>query len=77
MAIKILITQFDCVSEEQFITDEVIVEAREATEEDLLVVHSKRYLNKLKVTLVLLSVFAGKLAVDRGWAINVGKYICS
>lgn len=38
------------VSEEQFLTDENMVEAREASEEDLLVVHTKRYLNKLKVT---------------------------
>lgn len=37
-------------SEEKFITDGTIVEAREATEEDLLVVHTKRYLNRLKVT---------------------------
>lgn len=36
-------------SEEKFITDGTIVEAREATEEDLLVVHTKRYLNRLKV----------------------------
>ncbi|CAG5943865.1 unnamed protein product, partial [Menidia menidia] len=87
---------------EQFITDEIIVEAREATEEDLLVVHSKRYLNKLKWSLVVATIteippllflpnflvqrrvlrplrtqtggtiMAGKLAVDRGWAINVG-----
>ncbi|XP_041815902.1 histone deacetylase 11 isoform X2 [Chelmon rostratus] len=51
------------LKEEKFITDGSIVEALEATEEDLLVVHTKRYLNRLK---------AGKLAVDRGWAINVG-----
>lgn len=37
-------------SEEKFITDGTIVEAREATEEDLLVVHTKRYLNRLKVS---------------------------
>ncbi|XP_058229973.1 histone deacetylase 11 isoform X2 [Hemibagrus wyckioides] len=51
------------LKEEQFITDETIVAAREASEEDLLVVHTKRYLSRLK---------AGKLAMDRGWAINVG-----
>ncbi|XP_052330511.1 histone deacetylase 11 isoform X3 [Oncorhynchus keta] len=51
------------LKEEKLISDGSIVEAREATEEDLLVVHTKRYLNRLK---------AGKLAVDRGWAINVG-----
>lgn len=36
-------------TEEKFITDENIVKACEATEEDLLVVHTKRYLNRLKV----------------------------
>lgn len=35
--------------EEQFITDETIVPAREASEADLLVVHTARYLNRLKV----------------------------
>lgn len=88
--------------EEKFITDGSIVEAREATEEDLLVVHTKRYLNRLKWSLVVATIteippliflpnflvqrrvlrplrtqtggtiMAGKLAVDRGWAINVG-----
>lgn len=38
-----------CVSEGKFLHDGNIVEAREAAEEDLLVVHSKRYLNRLKV----------------------------
>ncbi|KAM7041313.1 histone deacetylase 11 isoform 3-T3 [Acridotheres tristis] len=51
------------LKEEKLIADDLIVQAREATDEDLLVVHTRRYLNKLK---------AGKLAVDRGWAINVG-----
>ncbi|XP_074139775.1 histone deacetylase 11 isoform X2 [Sminthopsis crassicaudata] len=51
------------LKEENFLTDVMIVEAREATEEDLRVVHTQRYLNKLK---------AGKLAVERGWAINIG-----
>lgn len=37
------------VSEEQFVTDGNIVEALEATEEDLLVVHTKSYLSRLKV----------------------------
>lgn len=91
------------LKEEQFITDGSIVEAREATEEDLLVVHTKRYLNRLKWSLVVATIteippvlflpnflvqrkvlrplrtqtggtiMAGKLAVERGWAINVGK----
>ncbi|KAM4581805.1 histone deacetylase 11 isoform 2-T2 [Fundulus diaphanus] len=90
------------LKEEQFITDGNIVEAREATEEDLLVVHSKRYLSRLKWSLVVAkiteipplvflpnplvqrkvlrplrtqtggTIMAGKLAVERGWAINVG-----
>uniref|UniRef100_A0A3Q2PD47 Histone deacetylase 11 n=1 Tax=Fundulus heteroclitus TaxID=8078 RepID=A0A3Q2PD47_FUNHE len=89
---------------EQFITDGNIVEAREATEEDLLVVHSKRYLSRLKWSLVVAkiteipplvflpnalvqrkvlrplrtqtggTIMAGKLAVERGWAINVGGF---
>uniref|UniRef100_A0A8P4GI03 Histone deacetylase 11 n=1 Tax=Dicentrarchus labrax TaxID=13489 RepID=A0A8P4GI03_DICLA len=90
------------LKEEQFIADGNIVEAREATEEDLLVVHTKRYLNRLKWSMVVATIteippllllpnflvqrkvlrplrtqtggtiMAGKLAVDRGWAINVG-----
>lgn len=90
------------LKEEQFITDGNIVEAREATEEDLLVVHPKSYLNRLKWSLVVATIteipplmflpnflvqrkvlrplrtqtggtiMAGKLAVDRGWAVNVG-----
>lgn len=44
-----------CVAEEQFINDGNLVEAREAAEEDLLVVHTKRYLNRLKVELLALS----------------------
>ncbi|KAM4613503.1 histone deacetylase 11 [Polymixia lowei] len=90
------------LKEEQFITGGDIVEAREAKEEDLLVVHTKRYLNRLKWSLVVATIteippvlflpnflvqrrvlrplrtqtggtiMAGKLAVERGWAINVG-----
>ncbi|XP_031423471.1 histone deacetylase 11 isoform X1 [Clupea harengus] len=99
------------LKEDQFITDDTIVAAREATEEDLLVVHTKRYLSKLKThvlegsrewSLVVATIteippvlflpnflvqrkvlrplrtqtggtiMAGKLAMDRGWAINVG-----
>uniref|UniRef100_A0A7N9AX13 Histone deacetylase 11 n=1 Tax=Mastacembelus armatus TaxID=205130 RepID=A0A7N9AX13_9TELE len=90
------------LKEEQFITDGNIAEALEATEEDLLVVHTKHYLNRLKWSLVVATIteippllflpnflvqrkvlrplrtqtggtiMAGKLAVDRGWAINVG-----
>ncbi|XP_026999758.1 histone deacetylase 11 isoform X2 [Tachysurus fulvidraco] len=90
------------LKEEQLITDETIVAAREASEEDLLVVHTKRYLSRLKWSLVVATIteippliflpnflvqrkvlrplrtqtggtiMAGKLAMDRGWAINVG-----
>ncbi|XP_023693252.1 histone deacetylase 11 [Paramormyrops kingsleyae] len=90
------------LKEEQFLTDENIVEAQEATEQDLLVVHTKHYLNKLKWSLVVATIteippllflpnflvqrkvlrplrtqtggtiMAGKLAIERGWAINVG-----
>ncbi|KAM9859214.1 histone deacetylase 11 [Aulostomus maculatus] len=90
------------LKEEKFITDGNIVQACEASEEDLLVVHTKRYINRLKWSLVVATIteippllflpnflvqrkvlrplrtqtggtiMAGKLAVDRGWAINVG-----
>ncbi|XP_057217986.1 histone deacetylase 11 isoform X1 [Triplophysa rosa] len=99
------------LKEEQFITDETIVPAREASEADLLVVHTTRYLNRLKNAVVegprewslvvatiteippvlflpnflvqrkVLkplrtqtggTIMAGKLAMERGWAINVG-----
>ncbi|KAM9098904.1 histone deacetylase 11 isoform X2 [Sarcophilus harrisii] len=80
----------------------MIVEAREATEEDLRVVHTQRYLNKLKWSFVVATIteippviclpnflvqrhvlrplrtqtggtiMAGKLAIERGWAINIG-----
>lgn len=42
------------VSEEKLIGDDLIVQAREATDEDLLVVHTRRYLNKLKVLYLLM-----------------------
>ncbi|XP_031464538.1 histone deacetylase 11 isoform X1 [Phasianus colchicus] len=90
------------LKEEKLIGDDLIVQAREATDEDLLVVHTRRYLNKLKWSFVVATIteippvlflpnflvqrkvlkplrtqtggtiMAGKLAVDRGWAINVG-----
>ncbi|XP_074139774.1 histone deacetylase 11 isoform X1 [Sminthopsis crassicaudata] len=90
------------LKEENFLTDVMIVEAREATEEDLRVVHTQRYLNKLKWSFVVATIteippviclpnflvqrhvlrplrtqtggtiMAGKLAVERGWAINIG-----
>ncbi|XP_076330785.1 histone deacetylase 11 isoform X3 [Tachypleus tridentatus] len=45
------------------ITDTSTVSPKEATDEDLMVVHPQSYLNKLK---------AGKLALERNWAINIG-----
>ncbi|XP_055504164.1 histone deacetylase 11 isoform X1 [Leucoraja erinacea] len=90
------------LKEELMINDETIVRAREAQEEDLLVVHSKRYLNKLKWSFIVATIteimpvaflpnfiiqrkvlrpfrtqtggtiMAGKLAIERGWAINLG-----
>uniref|UniRef100_A0A8D0FDM0 Histone deacetylase 11 n=1 Tax=Strix occidentalis caurina TaxID=311401 RepID=A0A8D0FDM0_STROC len=36
------------LKEEKLIADDLIVQAREATDEDLLVAHTRRYLNKLK-----------------------------
>uniref|UniRef100_A0A667ZXE0 Histone deacetylase 11 n=1 Tax=Myripristis murdjan TaxID=586833 RepID=A0A667ZXE0_9TELE len=44
------------LKEEGLISDGNIVEAHEATEEDLLVVHTKRYLNRLKWSLVVASI---------------------
>ncbi|RXM95935.1 Histone deacetylase 11 [Acipenser ruthenus] len=44
------------LKEEQLITDDNIVEAREATEDDLLVVHTRRYLNKLKWSFVVATI---------------------
>ncbi|XP_027630344.1 histone deacetylase 11 isoform X2 [Tupaia chinensis] len=82
--------------------ESTLVEAREASEEDLLVVHTRRYLNELKWSFAVATIteippviflpnflvqrkvlrplrtqtggtiMAGKLAVERGWAINVG-----
>ncbi|XP_059800090.1 histone deacetylase 11 isoform X2 [Hemitrygon akajei] len=90
------------LKEEMMIKDETIVKALEAQEDDLLVVHSKRYLNKLKWSFIVATIteilpvaflpnfiiqrkvlrpfrtqtggtiMAGKLAIERGWAINVG-----
>ncbi|XP_060615284.2 LOW QUALITY PROTEIN: histone deacetylase 11 [Anolis sagrei] len=99
------------LKEEKLITDDSIVRAQEASEEDLLVVHTRQYLNRLKkhilesfeewsfvvatiteIPPVLFmpnffvqrkvlrplrtqtggTIMAGKLAIERGWAINVG-----
>lgn len=37
------------LKEEKLLSDGMLVEAREASDEDLLVVHTRRYLNELKV----------------------------
>ncbi|XP_011915624.1 PREDICTED: histone deacetylase 11 isoform X1 [Cercocebus atys] len=67
------------LKEEKLLSDSMLVEAREASEEDLLVVHTRRYLNELKRKVLRPlrtqtggTIMAGKLAVERGWAINVG-----
>nr|XP_060615284.1 histone deacetylase 11 isoform X1 [Anolis sagrei ordinatus] len=99
------------LKEAKLITDDSIVRAQEASEEDLLVVHTRQYLNRLKkhilesfeewsfvvatiteIPPVLFmpnffvqrkvlrplrtqtggTIMAGKLAIERGWAINVG-----
>ncbi|XP_046568110.1 histone deacetylase 11-like isoform X2 [Haliotis rubra] len=103
---------FDFLKESKMVREETIVKPLEATEDDLLVVHSRNYINSLKLTdiveginewsmnvagitevppVALLpnfvvqkrvlrpfrhqtggSILAGKLAMDRGWAINIG-----
>ncbi|XP_072844966.1 histone deacetylase 11 isoform X2 [Pogona vitticeps] len=90
------------LKEAKLITDDSVVRAREATEEDLLVVHTRQYLNRLKWSFVVATIteippvlflpnflvqrkvlrplrtqtggtiMAGKLAIERGWAINIG-----
>uniref|UniRef100_A0A2D4KE75 Histone deacetylase 11 n=1 Tax=Micrurus paraensis TaxID=1970185 RepID=A0A2D4KE75_9SAUR len=90
------------LKEAKLITDDLIVQAQEATEEDLLVVHTRPYLNRLKWSFVVATIteippvlfmpnflvqrkvlrplrtqtggtiMAGKLAIERGWAINIG-----
>ncbi|XP_068939872.1 histone deacetylase 11 [Petaurus breviceps papuanus] len=92
----------DFLKEENFLADVMMVEAREATEQDLRVVHTQRYLNRLKWSFVVATIteippviclpnflvqrhvlrplrtqtggtiMAGKLAIERGWAINIG-----
>lgn len=90
------------LKEANFITDDCLVKPFEAKKQDLLVVHTKKYLKSLKwSTKVAMiaevpviaclpnmlvqyaylrkmrlqtggSVLAGKLALERGWAINIG-----
>ncbi|KAK7499568.1 hypothetical protein BaRGS_00009220 [Batillaria attramentaria] len=84
------------------VRDDTLVEPREAAEQDLLVVHTRRYLSSLKWSITVAgitevppvallpnflvqrkvlrpfrfqtggTILAGKLAMERGWAINVG-----
>ncbi|KAF4523109.1 hypothetical protein B566_EDAN003123 [Ephemera danica] len=58
--------------------DTTVTKPNQASEDDLLKVHSKNYLNSLKLTMIFSryqvggSILAGKLALERGWAINLG-----
>lgn len=93
---------FNMLRETGMLRDDTVVHPREALRQDLMVVHSKRYLDKLKwsftvaaITEIPLVAFlpncivqrhilrpfrfqtggtilAGKLAIERGWAINIG-----
>lgn len=84
------------------IDEETVTKPNKATKEDLLVVHSKKYLKTLKCSLKVAciaevpplaivpnyfvqkgylepmryqvggTILAGKLAIERGWAINIG-----
>uniref|UniRef100_A0A8C2VHJ9 Histone deacetylase 11 n=1 Tax=Chinchilla lanigera TaxID=34839 RepID=A0A8C2VHJ9_CHILA len=95
------------LKEEKLLSDSMLVEAREASEDDLLVAHTRRYLNELKWSFAVATIteippviflpnflvqrkvlrplrtqtggtiMAGKLAVDRGWAINDPGLKCS
>ncbi|XP_054265341.1 histone deacetylase 11 isoform X2 [Macrosteles quadrilineatus] len=93
---------FQYLKEEGLVTEDSIAKPKEATETDLLLVHTKKYLNSLKwgwnvaaiaeiPALVFVpnfliqklylrpmrfqtggSILAGRLALERGWAINIG-----
>ncbi|XP_077984351.1 histone deacetylase 11-like isoform X2 [Glandiceps talaboti] len=93
---------FTFLKEDGMLKDDTIITPREATEEDLLVVHTKRYLNNLKWSVNVATItevppvallpnfivqrkvlkpfriqtggtiLAAKLAIERGWAINIG-----
>uniref|UniRef100_F6PH00 Histone deacetylase 11 n=1 Tax=Monodelphis domestica TaxID=13616 RepID=F6PH00_MONDO len=90
------------LKEGNFLSDVMIVEAQEVSEEDLKVAHTEQYLRKLKCSFSVAkiiemlpiafipnflvqrtvlrplrfqtggTIMAGKLAVDYGWAINIG-----
>ncbi|XP_078678448.1 histone deacetylase 11-like [Branchiostoma floridae x Branchiostoma belcheri] len=93
---------FRYLKESGLLKDDDVVTPVEATEEDLLMVHSSGYLNSLKWSMVVAgitevppvallpnfivqrkllkplrlqtggTVMAGKLATERGWALNIG-----
>lgn len=93
---------FQFLKKAGLINETTIIKPNEATKEDLLVVHSKKYISSLKCSLNVAriaevppliivpnclvqagylkpmryqtggSILAGKLAVERGWAINIG-----
>lgn len=93
---------FQLLKNAELINESTIVTPNEATKEDLLVVHTKKYLCSLHCSLNVAkiaevpplvfvpnfivqrgylrrmryqtggSILAGKLAVERGWAINIG-----
>ncbi|KAF2901613.1 hypothetical protein ILUMI_04570 [Ignelater luminosus] len=93
---------FEFLKKAGLINENTIVKPNEATKEDLLVVHTKKYIRSLKCSLNVAriaevpplflvpnclvqsgylkpmryqtggSILAGKLAVERGWAINIG-----
>ncbi|XP_077291981.1 histone deacetylase 11 [Arctopsyche grandis] len=93
---------YEYLVEAGMLTKDMVTKPLEADEDDLLVVHSRKYLNTLKwsvnvariaevAPLVFVpnyfvqtgylkpmrfqtggSILAGKLAIDRGWAINIG-----
>lgn len=93
---------FEFLKADHMIQDNTIVKPKEATEKDLLVVHTPQYLKDLKWSINVAAIteippvallpnfivqrrvlrpfrfhtggtiLAGKLAVERGWAINLG-----
>ncbi|XP_001636500.2 histone deacetylase 11 [Nematostella vectensis] len=93
---------FNMLKEAKLIDDSTVVEPREVSREDLLIVHTKKYLDSLKWSVVVAqicevppvaflpnfivqhkllrplrlqtggTVLAAKLAMERGWAINIG-----
>lgn len=93
---------YNFLKEDGLIRDDTTIRPKEATEEDLKVVHSKKYINSLKWSIEVAgitevppvailpnfivqrkvlrpfryqtggTILAAKLAMDRGWGINIG-----